>query len=120
MFEQNVIRHRTVPCLTVSGVVGAGVSLIGSGAGKVVERVGGKLLAPNMLSKLSKTKLKSVVTNLEPVIKGTERNKIKNISYLIGTYKDIGRKYFTSIELGKALITSIEQYTEGIISKRVD
>ena len=87
---------------------------VGSGVGKVVEKIGGKL-ALKTLGNMSKTKLKMTVLNLEPAIKGGERNAIKNISYLANKYSDIGKKYFMSTQLGKTLTTSIEQIVEGTL-----
>lgn len=107
--------ERDIKKLVVSGAVGAGASLVGSGVGKVVERVGGKL-ATKLLCKMSKSKLKATVTNLVPTIKGTERNAIKNISYLTDKYPTIGTEYFMSSHLGRTLTTSIGQVAEGFSS----
>lgn len=104
--------ERDIKKLAVSGIIGAGASLAGSGIGKVVEKTGGKV-ATKVLSKMSKTNLKKVVTNLEPAIKGAKRNMIKNISYLSSEYPNIGTRYFMSTHLGRTLTTSIGQIAEG-------
>ncbi len=104
--------ERDIKKLAVSGAIGVGASLVGAGVGKVVEKAGGKA-ATRALSKMPKAKLKAKVTSLVPTIKSTERNAIKNISYLISKYKDIGSKFFMSTEVGKTLVTSTGQFAEG-------
>ncbi|MBQ8767779.1 MAG: RHS repeat-associated core domain-containing protein [Clostridia bacterium] len=99
--------------LAISGTIGAGASLLGSGIGKIVERVGGKV-ATKVLSKMSKSNLKKVVTSLESGIKGVERNMIKNISFLTSNYPNIGKQYFMNSQLGKLFTTAIEQISEGL------
>ena len=63
---------------------------------------------------MSKVQLKSTVTNLIPEIKGSERNVIKNFSYLTSNYSDIGTMFFMSSKLGRTLTTLIGQIAEGI------
>ena len=88
---------------------GAAISLIGSGIGKATEKIGGKI-AVKQLSKLSKSKVKSKITNLYPSISGKERNAVKNISYLTRNYKDVGSRL-----LGKTIPTVFSQTSEGLI-----
>ena len=107
--------ERNIENLVVSGITGAASSLVGSGVGKLVEKVGGKV-ATKVLSKMSKAKLKTTVTSLISTIKGAERNAIKNVSYLVSNYSDIGTKYFMSSQFGKVLTTSIGQMAEGFSS----
>ena len=104
--------ERDIKKLAVSGITGAGASLLGSGVGKVTEKIGGKI-ATKVLSKMPKVKLKTTVTNLVPTIKGAERNAIKSMSYLTSKYPTIGTQYFMSSHFGRTLTTSIGQVAEG-------
>ena len=111
--------ERDVKKVLTSAAVGVTTSLIGYGAGKAVEKIGGKI-ATKVLGKMSRTKLKTTATSLIPKIKGTIRNKCKSISYLTENFKNIGKAYFESTQIGKILTNSIEPLTEGFTSIGVD
>ncbi len=105
--------ERNIKKLAISGAIGAGASLIGSGVGKAVEKIGGKV-ATTTLSKMPKVKLKATITSIKPTIKGTERNAIKSMSYLTNKYPTIGTDYFLSSHFGRTTVTSFGQVTEGL------
>ena len=65
--------------LGVSFAVGAGASLVGYGAGKVAQKIGGKI-AVNNLAKKSPGQIKRVVNKVIDVA-GRDRNKIKDLTW---------------------------------------
>jgi RHS repeat-associated protein len=76
--------------LLASFTIGAVSSIAGYGAAKAVQKIGGNM-AIKSLSKLPKAKIKMKVGKLYG-LKGSELNRIKDISYLTRRYSDIGEK----------------------------
>ena len=91
----------------VVGVVGAGASLVGSGVGKIVKVVEGNI-AVNSLMKKSRGVIKSTVTSKYNV-KGTERNLVKNVSWL----KENKKKIRLSL-IGKNISQAFNSMSVGI------
>ena len=91
--------------LAKSFAVGAGASLIGSGAGKIVEKIGGKI-AVNQLSKMSSREIKTTINSLYN-ISGANRNLAKNVSWVASEYSNLGSKL-----LGDTIPTAFGQFFE--------
>ena len=93
--------------LAKSFVAGAGASAIGSGAGKIVEKIGGKI-AVNQLSKASSRKIKTTINSLYD-IKGSKCNLVKNVSDFASKNSDLGSKL-----LGETIPTAFGQFFECV------
>lgn len=78
--------------LIKSAAIGAGASLIGAGAGKIVSKIGSKL-ATHSLSKLSGSALKKTVNSMYNVT-GAMRNATKDIGFVTKNFTDIGSRMF--------------------------
>ena len=114
LFLTAVMLVNMLPMSILAAEYQAGVasSLIGTGAGKVVQKIANK---PGIraLGNMSKGKRKQIVTSLKPTIKGSERNRMKTMTYLVAKDPNIGSKYFASTETGKLITTATEGTAGG-------
>ncbi|MDD6213317.1 MAG: hypothetical protein PUB22_09300 [Clostridiales bacterium] len=73
--------------IVTSIVVGAGASLVGSGIGKIVEIVGGKMAVKSLAKKSPGVIKKTVLSKIN--VKSAHRNAIKDLSWAVSNYKEL-------------------------------
>ena len=95
--------------LGVSFVIGAGASLVGYGAGKLAQKIGGKI-AVNNLSKKSPGQIKRVVNKVIDVA-GRDRNKIKDLAW---TMSQKAYKHLPDVLIGKTVPQVFNSTAVGI------
>lgn len=98
-----------VVTLGTAFVVGAGSSLIGYGAGKLAQKIGGNIAIKN-LAKKSPGQIKKIITSTIDVA-GRDRNAIKNISW---TLSQTAYKHLPIALVGKAIPQAVNSVISGV------